>query len=301
MGGISQGDDKTKRLIRHIDAGERLQTHILITGEANLIKAHFTDEAFPITGAIDYPSITTRLQQYAELTSPLLELLAVGCYGGNRDMAPTWTSAIELIAEYPQTFQQYHTNLMRLRLYPALLLAYASGVAAVAGGNYGALAALLARTRITDLTTNEDGALSLRLFPQAIMEPQFAPRIFADEPEPRDLSSHLRRAIRSALSGVVPSDRKFSEAFDRFESFLALTYADLKWSETDISLRWIPTGSFHRRLGKQVSAWEALKMEASADGERWQPLQAGFFQGSSERFNALKNGIDQFLGRSGVY
>lgn len=301
MSEVSQKIDPRGYLIKHLDAGERIQAHLLVIEEARRVKSTFTDDTFPTIGPVDYPSIRTRLQKYAEFTSPLLELVAIGCFSGSKEMAVTWADIIELISEYPQVLHQDVINLRRLRAYPTLILAYGGGVSAIAGGNYGTLATILYRTWIASARTKEVKALAQSLYPEEIMDSQFVPHLFAEEPSPQDMHGHLQRVIRPALIDILPSDRKFTEAFDRFEAFLALAYADLSYTGEDREVGWVPAGNFHRRRDDQVSVWERMKWEADTDEENWAPLQAGLFHGSVEYYRGLKGRVDQFLSRTGVW
>ena len=287
--------------VQHLDSGERIQAHLLVTEEAWRIKREFTDAAFPTVEPIDYAAIQTRLKKYLDLTAPLLELIALGCFGGDQKMASSWTGIIEFISEYPRSLCQDNTNLKRLRAYPTLLLAYAGGVAAIAGNNHEVLAALLYRTRIMNIRTDEENALAQNLYPDEIIESRFAQGILSEEPEPRDLNGHLYRVIRPALQHLIPSERRYQEVFDRFEAYLALAHADIKYQAQNKSIRWVPLENFHRHRNNQPSVWETIKAEADFEGEDWPPLRAGLFRGSSEYFNLLKSGIDQLVSQSGLY
>lgn len=298
MSEVPNEADLRERVIKHLDAGERLQAHTLIISEARRVKTEIGEDLFPITGETSFDAVRDRLEKCDQLLEPLLFVVVVGCFGGPKDMGSTWTGVIEFIGEYPQLHQQYVTNLRRLRAYPALVLAYGAGVAAVASKNYAVLAEVFTDTKTINFQTDEEQALPQSLYPGAIMDSQFAPGIFKDEPEPRDLNGHLRRVVRAALLDLVPSDRKFNESFDRFEALLALVHADLNRRAGRTNWQWVPLGQFHSRRGNQPSVWSILKAEADATGENWPVLKAGLLKASPDYFNEIKEGIDQFLART---
>ena len=67
--------------------------------------------------------------------------------------------------------------------------------------------------------------------------------------------------------------------FDRFEIFLALTYADA--TEGD----WGPPGRFAwKRRSTSMSPYDELMEEANRMGDNWPPVRTGLFNGSTKRF-----------------
>ena len=66
---------------------------------------------------------------------------------------------------------------------------------------------------------------------------------------------------------------------DRFEIFLALTYADA------MEINWGPPGRFAwKRRSTSIDPYVELMGEAKRMGDNWLPVRAGLFKGSTKRF-----------------
>jgi hypothetical protein len=111
------------------------------------------------------------------------------------------------------------------------------------------------------------------------------------------LSESLFRVLREPLKVVVPDDRVYEGAFDRFEYLRTLVYVDLTRELQQQSGRsnvWGPSGRFkvtyyanpERRVSKLI---EREAAEAQKTPEGWALLKAGLFGGSSERFATARD------------
>ena len=82
----------------------------------------------------------------------------------------------------------------------------------------------------------------------------------------------------------------YDRHFDRFEIFLALTYADA--TERD----WGPPGRFMWKHGRtHTSPYVELMEEAKGMGDNWLPVRAGLFKGSVKRFLEVAEGYKKLL------
>jgi hypothetical protein len=165
---------------------------------------------------------------------------------------------------------------LQLRRYPALVLLYAGGVAAVAGGR-DVLAGLFGRATFRDLHTEVPLVLGINTW--RVIEHQLA-QLPGQERNNTPLSNHLFQAVREPLRDVVVDDRDYQEAFDRFEYLLWLVHADLGKQHRG-SYR-SPVGMFHWRHEYQPDRGIARAIQAEADqqGEGWDPIAAGLVGGS---------------------
>jgi hypothetical protein len=64
---------------------------------------------------------------------------------------------------------------------------------------------------------------------------------------------------------------------------------------------WGPVGRFGWKHYKSNSPIKQIRDEANREGLDWEPLQAGFFGGSLDRFNALANGLQTTISKYGWY
>ena len=106
-------------------------------------------------------------------------------------------------------------------------------------------------------------------------------------------NNHIFEFLQPLFKQYILGDDRYAEIFDMFEYFLMLVYMDL----TDDD--WAPTGRF---TWSRARAWNnspcmELVKEAFALKEQWPYLQAGFFNGSFERFQLVSEKNSNFMGK----
>jgi hypothetical protein len=184
------------------------------------------------------------LEDFESLTAPLATMTAMIAYyddGTNTDLI---ADVIERLINVPRSdpkgnFQirgmrgtEYHEVLYRLRRYPALLVIYAAGIAAVRKGNLGTLEAILARPKIKAYVN-----FSLQRVPfhdevniwyAMICDPTWI-LDFNSERYGKAASVHyyLYRVIQWILQPIIPSEFAYDGAFDTFEYLYGLSYLHL--------------------------------------------------------------------------
>ena len=283
----------------------RIRLHDLVMEETERLHGDaFSEETFPLQRE-SIPSeedFGTRAKRYRSMVDVLLTLTVTGCYWDERPGKGVWEDSVQRIANPPRPRESFYSPLEELRLHPALLLLYGGGLAAVASGNYSRLAPLLSQTRRREL--NWEGPLVLRLNAHQFLAryegfPQLLTRL---ERAYYPVSEHLHETLREPLRQYLPDDEDYDGCFDRFEYFLALVYADLEDKRGDEYFRgpglWGPIGRFGWRLryAEHRGALQRLEEEAEREGDSWAPLRAGLFDGSSERFQTVMRGFDEFIG-----
>ena len=108
-------------------------------------------------------------------------------------------------------------------------------------------------------------------------------------------SEHLLTQQQPLIDDLLFLGRAYDRHFDRFEVFLALTYADA----TDYP--WGPPGRFawKHRSSDRMGPYVALMQEATREGDNWPPVKAGLFRGSTQRFLDVASGYKKLLDRLG--
>ena len=183
---------------------------------------------------------------------------------------------------------------LRLGWYPTLYLMYSAGIAALSANNYPALVTIL--TTPVHVESHDHSELrpltvaavkALREIDDAFKQLPGHARHYV----PR--SEHLRTRQQPLLDDLLFLGRTYDRHFDRFEMFLALTYAD----STDGG--WGPPGRFAWKHDSGIpgSPYVELVEEATRMGSHWPPLAAGLFGGSSERFLEVALRYRQLLDR----
>lgn len=270
----------------------RIRLHDLVMEETDRAFGEMSEERFPVqTGNWSVEELIRRMNQYEGHVEVLRAMLAAGCYWGNEGHSDLWARSLERIAN-PSGGQSGMTLWIDLRRYPALLLLYTAGIAAVAAGRYGTLKDLLLDPKVRN---HEEKSLVLAVYPGQVIDKQAAELLPGLERRYTPLNDHLHARLREALREYLPDDARYDKCFDRFEYLLALVHADLR----DKATRgyWAPIGRFgwkvHHDPERTIVA--EVQRELDEQEDRWPPLGAGLFGGSAERVRAVKAWLDERL------
>jgi hypothetical protein len=172
------------------------------------------------------------------------------------------------------------------RFVSALLVLYAAGIGAVAGGNYAALQALLLEAFLFE--NEREIPVGIRIFPNAVFQPQIGHLLKGFERDHTPLSHYLEAALRESLRPVITADRAYVDAFDRFEYLVALVRADYELQQSRGG--WAPIGCFgwRRRIMKVIDK------EIETQGVTWPAFR--LFGGTSfDRLTAAREVIKQII------
>ena len=146
------------------------------------------------------------------------------CQWGNSSHETCVAEIVEPAADYSTPGALYLEHWNNIRLFPALLLFYVGGIAAVAAENYGMFAALVKRAKFHDLEGEHPLCSALShpaVFGQALRA--------ADTQYNRFIGSsvYLSQLLRPLFSQSIPQQYRFEATFDRFEYLFAMAQADL--------------------------------------------------------------------------
>jgi hypothetical protein len=289
-----------------VDDHDRIRLYDLVKQETEKLYGELSDEHFPVQG-IQFNNndefiqeLKNRVLRYEALTQILQSLFINGCYWGEQKYEYLWVKSLERIANPSGTRSGQGMFWLKLKRYPALLLVYAGGIAALAAEKYDTFAALLTKVRVVDI----DGyfgfgeqPLVLLVYPDIIIDRDQA-QLLPDMGSYTPINNHLFQVLREPLREFLPQDTHYRKCFDRFEYLLALVFADLhqKLLQTDEFSG--PIGCFGwrypRRSLDQIFLSE-IGLEAGAVDQNWLPLKAGLFNGSAERYQTVKAGFDEWF------
>ena len=268
---------EVKQVVADPTAGPRLND--LLNAEAASLIVALTGQEFDLGAASTNEAVIGRLDRYATLTGDLAHAMTLGARWSGDSLRPIWPAVIERIVS---AVDRGHGQTLwaDLSLYPGVLLMYASGVGAIAGGRYDNLRANLLDSRMH--FRNEWRRGVELLYPAAVLDGRQAraaglPNTFTT------VSDRVAADLRPLVADVVPDDAAFGRLFDRFEYLLGLVYIDVA------KIEWGPTGRFVADLyGGGVD--EVIEAEIAQSGVAWAPLGAGLFGGSAAR-------LEESLGR----
>lgn len=238
-----------------------------------------------------------RADKYRNLCDTLLHVLVTGCYWGSSEHTRYWISALQRIANIDM--MGGYVYLTKFRRYPALLLLYGAGIAAISSGNYHTLAAILLNAKVRDDHT-KPVPLCSEVYAFAVIEDKscFLPGY---EQRRTPVSDHLFKELQCLFSGYIPEQGDYENTFDRFEYFLGLVHADLNRNEWQDGW-WGPVGRFiWRGRHSGVSVAEQIGTELEAAGSSWPLLKAGFFSGSLDQAKTAKTKFDVHLSHIGYF
>jgi hypothetical protein len=130
----------------------------------------------------------------------------------------------------------------------------------------------------------------LTLYPQSVIDSSFAQQLPGLEKHYTPLTDHLHTTLREPLREFLPGDSDYTRCFDRFEYLFALAHSALTERRPSLGRFWwkyidYPGDSIEREI----------ELGATNAGEDWPPLQAGFFDGSLQKFQEEKKVFDNSL------
>ena len=179
----------------------------------------------------------------------------------------------------------------RTRLYPALLLLYSAGIAAVAAEKYDILLPLFTKAKVRD-ASSEVKVISC-LYPTSVINLDWARMLPGMERRRTPLNDRLHQVLRKSFGELLPDDEAFERTFAMYEYLFALLYIEIE------GRTWVPVGRFAWKDCDYPYLWFPKKVETEvADmGKDWPPLKAGLFGGDLARFQAAQKFLYEFMAR----
>jgi PilZ domain len=279
-----------------VDERHRIRLHDLVFEETEKLYSQLTEANFPTNVPVTDEEFIKRVHRYEELTEELVSIISIGCFWGEKNQEFLWAKLLERIANAAGP-RHPSSPWVSLQSYPALLLLYAGGVAAIASEKYTALEALLIKPKL--IAPNGDCRLIDGLSVAAVIEDERLSQILAGGgAQNGPLSTYLCGLLRERFRELVPSDHVYDEIFDRFEYLFALVWID----EGPIVARQdcIPLGRFAWRelsiLQGGASIEGKMGAEVSQQGKEWPAFRAGLFGGSTQRFLSARNRVATIIG-----
>ncbi|HMD85925.1 MAG TPA: SIR2 family protein [Terriglobia bacterium] len=282
------------------DEHQRIALHDLVMSETEKLYDSTSDTQFPIQGVnFSFEELLSRINRYEALTEIVRDIFINGCYWGQDQHRSLWTRCLERVANRSSLKSGMFTgDWLNLRLYPSLLLLYASGISSVASERWGNLRATLVEPLFEKLNGRKR-SLILAVYPYSVIRPEIADQLPGMERRYTPVSDWLFIKLRESFRPLLPRDADYERCFDRFECLRSLIHADLQEKETGTTVQ--PLGRF---AWKSFSASDSnpitqLEADVTTAGSRWPLLACGFFDDSVERFQNLMNSLKQRVGSLG--
>lgn len=279
----------------------RIRLHDMVMQEVEKLYSELSPEHLSLGGSFNAEELIGRVQRYESLTEIVLAMIATGCYWGEKSHERLWTRCLERIANPAIERYGLINTWFTLRLYPALLLLYAGGIASIAAEKYSTFAALLTQPKIRDGSRGQP--LVLSLYTWAVMEKNVGQQLPGMERQYTPLSNHLYKVLREPLREFLPQNIDYKKCFDRFEYLFGLVHADFNLKQTGRGVG--PVGAFcWRRRSETFDIVQEIAQEVNRNSNfenghsKWLPLQVGLFDNSLIRFQTVKDAYDHYLSKN---
>lgn len=275
----------------------KLQLFDLLASEFRRVIALTGEDRFASHGHLESQAFLERVAGYDDVLSPLIPIQALLGYWATPATHPLVVMGPKRLADQLGN-QGGQGGVFALRWYPCVVLLYATGVAAVAGSQWGTLAQLFgART-------------SVRNRSQAETLPQAALAGLSDVAKAFNLlpgherhyvaqSEYLFKLLQPPLDDVLFLGADYEAAFDRFEVFLALE----SLPEDESGFGWPLPGRFGYKYVRHsaTNPYAEVLDELRAARDTWAPLRAGLFGGQADKLLAKAERYGERLARSERY
>lgn len=286
------------QLKRYIAAREsRIRLHDLLMPEVETVRERA--EAALRGGGANWSDLAKATLQMDAASEVLTALMATGGYWGESDHLALWIKALERVSGV--SVETGYTAWIKAARYPAQLAFYACGLAMMARNNEDGLADWLLAPRVFADGKEQPPALTLHVY--AAIDNDAAKHLPDLAKRSTPMSDHLHEVLRPALADVLPDERVYSAAFDRFEYLVALAFIGVKWDSTEGTMKtgWGPVGRFAWRTGYDgTPAVRTLSQEVQRAGKDWFLLRRGLFGGSPDELSKAREIIDSFVTRIGL-
>jgi hypothetical protein len=274
----------------------RIPLHDLVAEETEHVRHAISDEHFPNNSPVNSQELIDRVRRYESAIEILQALMIYGCFWGNEEHQYLWTQTLQRVANANKRTSGLKVWL-NLKLYPALLLLYSGGIAALVGGRYDTFHALLFKPSIRDL--NEEHPLISRLSTWEVMENGVQERLPGKERHYTPLSDYLVEHLRAPLKEILPDNDDYERSFDLFEYLFYMLYVDATYTEIDEEggpFRG-PVGRFYWRCFERGESrihyiTDKIDNEVAESGQDWGLLKVGCFNGSPDRYKKVRRAID---------
>lgn len=274
----------------------RIRIRNLVMTEIQQAVAWLDQYVFPLSPPLSPEQAASETSELVTVLQPALAMFIVAGRWGEREQQETLKDALERVMD-TSSGQDVALRWAGYWAYTTYLLLYAGGIAAVLGERYEMLNGLLTAPTTEHLEPGRRMPLTWALGTHSyhslgahISQVKLGPKVYTP------LSDQLRNDLLPQFTGLVSSETRYDEYFDRFEYLLALVYRDIDLRQGNNG-GWAPVGRFCGRLGEGNPHGVMLQIEREigARQDSWPLLRAGLFDGDLDRLNEARGQLNKVV------
>jgi hypothetical protein len=269
-----------------------------------MAEARFSVQASP--NSLSGATILGRMRAYLAELSVLLPLLVCGAYWATPEQWQPLLRSFKRIADQ-NSAERWTVILLKLQRYPAQVLMYGMGLAALANSNYRFLKALLDQNiRVDSYKPEQYAAAALHNQILSWEEQRLLP---GRERNYTPLSDYFFEVLREPLREYLPDDAVYEATFDWFEYLVCLAHIDQQVTRPQIQEEksknpdfyfWAPVGRFcwkgeERNLVRETEQ----RQDGSVHPNLVAALQAGFCEAGdgtrTDKYLEIRAALGRFI------
>ena len=279
-------------LKKYLEEKNEIRIHDMLLQEANRVSQGTNLDPSPTQSV--YPTqeeFLRRMKIYEASVETLQAMMCCLGYWGKENVEAVVVKSFELLVESQKERNGYEAWI-NLRLYPALILLYSIGLAALANNNYTLLGAVFLKPQ-NKYRDEKYTSLMLDLYANRVINDDFGHLIPGREKRYTPTSDHLFDLLKPMLKEYIPEERQYEDLFDRFEFLQSLVIADLILQIRDYA--WAPIGrwgwKYRYSPERSISTVFANEMKTMSEGIPGPVLC--WFGNSLDRLAKAKTTVDE--------
>ena len=286
------------------DPKYRIALDDLVTKNIKETLDEFNDTNFPMdTPNVSAEDFVERLHRYESCMANLRLIVALICRWGGEHHRSILQRVLARVGEVHKAAGG-KVIWIGLRWHSVNLLLYTGGIAALESNNYANVLSLLT-TPIQE--PGNSGKNIPLIVPTAkgsieVSRSGIWKHVPGHERNYEPQSEYAFKETQPMVEDLFFLGNSYEALFDRFEMLMSLTYAHLESDGKQTPDGWGPPGRFwwkYASIGTTTNPFSQLRLEAASQRDRWEPLKAGFFNGSYERFEAVAASHETLLQQLG--
>lgn len=261
---------------------QRIRLADLISSEVEKIVDATSGPSFALQGgpAPDTNTLTVRVRLYEAACETLVAMAVVGGHWGEEWNYMAWQNALIRLAM--RRGEAGFALWIDLQRYPATLLFFALGIGAIEAGERGL--AFLGKLFATPVhRENREDRSAVELLPAICLfeNGRDSARLLEGMNDRRaPLSDWLFSLLKSKVKGIVPSEARFTLAFDKLEVLMALGHAN-RAKRADGWPYWAPTGAYGYRHDNRGRILNEIQGSLDSLGDKSPYVRSNIFGNSA--------------------